>query len=178
MNVWKAVFPVFLLALPVLGQEKAVEVPKKIVEQMLEDGYEIEVNAAGTPGNLRAHPMELNRGGEPEILVRGIGKICGAANCVMWVYQKDADSYRLLLDAGSINRIEPQKSYTKGYRDLMTVMHGSAWESDLVLYKFDGEEYRMDSCFYRTYQYEDEDGTLREWEEPKITKVECEVDCC
>jgi len=181
MNAWKAVALVCSLALSeqaASGAEPRVEVPEKIVDQLLEDGYEIEVGGAGTASNLEAHPIELNRGGEPELRVHGLGRICGAANCVNWVYQKDADGYRLLLDAGSINRIEPQKSYTKGYRDLMAVMHGSAWESDLTLYKFNGEEYERDSCFYRTYQYEDSDGTLREWEEPQITKVECEVDCC
>lgn len=174
MNAWKAVSLVFWLALPVAGSE----VPKEIVDQLLEDGYELEVSAAGTTSNLEAHPIELNRGGEPELRVHGLGKICGAANCMTWVYQRDAGDYRLLLDAGSVNRIEPQSSFTKGYRDLMAVMHGSAWESDLTLYKFNGEEYERDSCFYRTYQYADSDGTLREWAEPKITRVECFEECC
>jgi hypothetical protein len=189
MNVWKALFLVFWLALPVSlasGQEQVadsgtksrVEVPKKIVEQLLEDGYEVEVSAAGTASNLEAHPIELNRGGEPALRVHGLGEICGAANCMTWVYQKDASGYRLLLDAGYVDRIEPQKSYTRGYRDLMAVVHGSAWESDLILYKFNGEEYQRDSCFFRTFRYEDRHGTLREWEEPKTTRIDCHEECC
>ncbi|MEA2559087.1 MAG: hypothetical protein QOH06_591 [Acidobacteriota bacterium] len=189
MNVWKAVFLVFWLALTVpraWGQEQVagsgtksrVEVPKEIVEQLLEYGYELEVSAAGTASNVAADPIEVKRGGEPALRVHGLGKVCGAANCVTWVYEKTANGYRLLLEAGSINRIEIQRSYTKGYRDLMAVMHGSAWQSDLTLYKFDGERYQRDSCFHRTYQYEDRHGTLREWKKPKITRVECEVECC
>lgn len=161
---------------PAAGQQDlAIEVPKEIVAQLLEEGYELEVSAAGTASNLEAHSMELNRGGERELRVHGLGiGICGAANCVTWVYQKAGNGYRRLLDAGSVNRIELQRSWTKGYRDLMTVLHGSAWESYLTLYRFDGERYQRDSCFFRTYQYEDRHGSLREWKRPKITKVECD----
>ena len=178
MNAWKVMPVVLWLALPALGEER-VAVPKEIVAQLVEFGYELEVDAAGTASDLEAHPIELNRNGEPELRVHGLGPgICGAANCVTWVYQKTANGYRLLLESGCVNRIEPQESYTKGYRDLMVVRHGSAWEADLILYKFDGESYREAECFFRTYQYEDKDGNLREWEEPKTTRVECEVDCC
>jgi hypothetical protein len=187
MKAWKVVPVVFWLALPASlasGQEEAAgsKVPEGIVEQLVEDGYayELEVDAAGRVSNLEAHPVELNRGGEPELRVHGLGiRLCGAANCPTWIFQKDEDGYRLLLDVGSINRIEPQGSYTKGYRDLMAVLHGSAWESDLTLYKFDGEGYRRDSCYFRTYQYEDEHGTLREWKKPRVTRVECGAEeCC
>jgi hypothetical protein len=123
--------------------------------------------------------MELDRRGEPELWVHGLGiKVCGAANCATWVYQKAAGGYRLLLDAGNVNRIELQRSYTKGYRDLMVVVHGSAWESNLILYKFDGEEYQQDSCFLRTDRYEDSHGSLRELKRPKVSRIDCEVERC
>jgi hypothetical protein len=181
MNAWKVVSLVFWLALPVAlaGQEQTrVEVPKEIVKDLLEIGYQVEISAAGTASNLEAHPIELTPGGETGLRVHGLGRICGATNCVTWVYQKAANGYRMLLEAGSINRIEPQASYTKGYRDLMAVKHGSAWASDLVLYKFDGQYYQQDGCFHRTYQYEDSHGNMREWEEPKITKTDCSGECC
>ena len=178
MNAWKVMSLVLWLALPALAEER-VEVPKEIVEELTELGYELEVDAAGTASDLEAHPIKLNRDGEPELRVHGLGPgICGAANCVTWVFQKTANGYRLLLDAGSINRIEPQRSYTKGYRDLMVIIHGSAWESNLILYKFDGEYYNQAKRYFRTYQYEDKDGILREWKEPKTTRIACDVDCC
>ncbi len=152
----------------------ATEVPVEIVTQLRAEGYEIELNATGTASDLVAAPIALNRDAEPELRVHGIGPtICGMANCITWIYQKVGSSYKLLLEAGSINRIELQKSFSKGYRDIMTVMHGSAWESDLKLYKFDGKRYQLVGCFFRTYQYEDRHGTMREWKRPRITRSEC-----
>jgi hypothetical protein len=183
MNAWKAVFLVVWLVLPVSpasGQEETpVEVPKEVVNDLLELGNEIEVGAAGTAGDLEALSIQLNRGGEPELLVKGLGgEKCDEANCQTWVYHKAADGYRLLLAAGWVNRIEPQTSYTKGYRDLLVVIQESAWESTLFLYKFDGEYYHQSRCYLQTYRYEDRDGTLREWKTPKTTRIECDVDCC
>jgi len=183
MNAWKAVSLVVWLVLPVSpasGQEEApVEVPKEIVNHLLEIGNAIEVGAAGTASDLEALSIQLNRGGEPELLVKGLGvEKCDEANCETWVYHKAADGYRLLLAAGWVSRIEPQTSYTKGYRDLMVVIQESAWESTLFLYKFDGEYYHQSRCFLRTYRYEDRNGTLREWKTPKTTRIECDVDCC
>jgi hypothetical protein len=153
----------------------ATGVPVEIVARLRAEGYEIELNASGVASNLVAEPIALNRDTEPELKVHGIGPtICGMANCITWVYQKVGGNYKLLLEAGSINRIELQKSFSKGYRDIMTVMHGSAWESDLKLYKFDGNRYQLVGCFFRTYQYEDRHGTMREWKRPRITSRECD----
>ncbi|HXU34704.1 MAG TPA: hypothetical protein VN851_29345 [Thermoanaerobaculia bacterium] len=161
------------------AQQAVIEVPRKIVAELraAEDEEEIwiEVNADGTAKNLTAEPLELNGDAEPELWVRAIGSPpCGAANCPNWMYRKIAGGYELLLAAASINRIEVQKSSTLGYRDVMTAMHGSAWESSLTLYKFDGKRYRRKACFERTYQYKDAKGELREWKKPRITKTECE----
>jgi hypothetical protein len=91
---------------------------------------------------LTAYPVNLNRDGRPEIVVHGINEICGANNCYTWIFQKVGNGYRMLLDAGFIQQIEPQRKYTKGYCDVIGSMHGSAWDSDLTLYKFDGRKYR------------------------------------
>jgi hypothetical protein len=53
---------------------------------------------------------------------------------------------------------------------------GSAWDSDLRLYKFDGREYRRVGCFFRTYHYRDRHGHMRELKRARITPVACQPD--
>lgn len=159
-------------------RHRPIEVPKKIVRQLMndEDLRElIKLRGDGSAENLVAYLINLNRNGEPELVVHGIGiGICGAANCVNWIFRKGGNEYQMLLDAGSIQDIEPQKTSTNGYRDIITSMHGSAWDSDLILYKYDGEQYQRVGCFFRTYRYQDRRGRMREWKSPQITRAKCE----
>ena len=111
-------------ARPASGQEeRTVEVPKEIVRQLLsgDEGLRkyVRVRPDGTAENLVAVPLELNGGGEPELEVHGTGSICGAQNCVAWVFRKTARGYEMLLDADSVQTVKPQKTSTRGYRDII-----------------------------------------------------------
>ena len=168
-----------VLLKPVVAQKRrTVEVPKEIVQQLINDKELkelIKLRPGGSAENLVAEPIDLNDDGKPELEVHGIGSgICGAANCVTWIYRKTANGYQMLLDADIIQRVEPQKTFTKGYRDIITSMHGSAWDSDLTLYKFDGKQYRRMGCYFRTYRYKDKRGSYHESKRPKITRAKCE----
>ena len=169
----------FLLAVKSFAaqQRRTIEVPKEIVEQLMQDEELrklIHLGENGRADNLVAEPVELNRDGKPELKVHGIGDICGAANCETWIFRKVGNKYQMLLDAGSIQRIELQKTFSHGYRDLIASMHGSACDSDLTLYKFDGQKYQRVTCFFRTYRYPDRRGQMREWKQAKISRRECE----
>src|SRR5687767_11279057 len=139
---------------PALAQNRrTVEVPTEIVQQLMkgEDREFIQLKPDGNAGNLVAEPIDLNKDGKPELWVHGIGpSICGAANCVTWIFRKAVSGYQMLLDAGTIQQIEPQKTITNGYRDIIASMHGSAWDSGLTLYKFDGKQYQQAGCYFRT----------------------------
>jgi hypothetical protein len=170
-----------VLRSPVVAQKgRTVEVPKEIVQQLIKDQELkefIQLRPDGSAENLVAEPLDLDRDGKPELEVHGIGPgICGAANCVTWIYRKAANEYQMLLDAGSIQRVEPQNTFTKDYRDIITSMHGSAWDSDLTLYKFDGKQYQRVGCFFRTYRYKDKRGNYRESKLPIITRAKCELE--
>ena len=52
-------------------------------------------------------------------------------------------------------------------------MHGSAWDSGLTLYKFDGRRYRRVACYQRTYRYRDRRGNFRELRRPRVTPEKC-----
>jgi hypothetical protein len=163
-----------------LAQERRpLVVPRQIVEQLIKDtalAAFVQRRADGTAANLIAEPVDLNRDGIRAFEVHGIGSICGANNCVTWIYRRTGSGYERLLAAGSIQTVEPQPTVSSGYRDVMTTKHGSAWDADLTLYKFDGRAYRRTGCFFRTYHCLDRHGQMRELKRPRITPVTCEPD--
>jgi hypothetical protein len=163
-----------------LAQERQnLVVPRQIVEQLIKDtvlAQFVQRRGDGTAVNLIAEPVDLNRDGIPELEVHGIGSICGINNCVTWIYRRMGRRYERLLAAGGIQTVELQPTVNNGYHDIITAKHGSAWDSDLTLYKFDGREYRRTGCFFRTYHYLDTHGQLRELKRPRITPVTCAPD--
>jgi hypothetical protein len=174
-------FACLLLALivrPAVAQkDRTVDVPKEIVQQLVKDEELkefIQLKPDGGAENLVAKPIDLDPDGIPELQVHEIGSICGAANCVTWIHRKAGACYQLLLDAGTIQDIQPQKTFTHDYRDIMTSTHGSAWDSGLELYKFDGKQYRRVAMLLPYISYKDKRGNYREWKRPRITRAKCE----
>lgn len=168
-----------ILSCSVLAQgKKEVQVPKEIIEQIKRDPNlkdAIELDANGKALNLVASKLAISRTGTPVLYVHGINSICGAANCVTWLFRKSGKRYEMILDAGSVQQLIPQKSFTKGYRDIMSSKHGSAFESYLILHKFDGKQYRPSTCFFSTGEYEeDQQGNFRKWKKPIITRTKCD----
>lgn len=122
---------------------------------------------------LIAEPLDLNGDGVPELVIRGRNAICGANNCVAWVYGRTATGYTRLMDAGSIQHLEPQRPRRHGYRDVMTSMHGSAWDGTLTLFRFDGRRYRRTRCFAYTHRVVDAQGRVRDLEQRRVTPTPC-----
>ena len=181
--ITRAVVSAICIALTILPASafaqtrRRVAVPRQIVEQLIRDtalAQLVQLRKDGSAANLVAEPLDLNGDGIPELEVHGINSICGANNCVTWIYRRTASGYERLLAAGSIQTVELQPTVSYGYRNIITAMHGSAWDSDLRLYKFDGREYRRTSCFKRTYRDRDRHGHMRELARPRTTPVTCE----
>jgi hypothetical protein len=179
---WKPLrlFAHLLVIIPQGGaaqERRTVEVPREIVRQLAIDGDLkdlIVLKRDGRAENLVAQYVELNRDGRPELIVHGINSpICGAANCDHWIYRKTPKGYGLLLEAGAVQQVLPQKTFTNGYRDVMTSMHGSAFDSELALYKFDGKQYQLRRCYYRTYRSRDKFGNFHDLKRPIITPLKC-----
>ena len=171
-------FSAFINPFVLAQQSKEIHAPKAVVKQLLKNeelAWQIKLDADGNAVNLVAAKLNLKQNTKSEFLaVRGINsEICGANNCVAWIYKKTQNKYRLLLDAGAISGFEVQKSVTKGYRDVIARGHSSAWESVLALYKFDGKKYRLSQCYNRNYSYLDKDGKLQEVKRPIVKQVKC-----
>ncbi len=122
---------------------------------------------------LRAEPLDLNRDGVPELVIHGIQRLCGASNCIKWIYRRTSAGYERLLVAWGTQTLEPLTSTTHGYRDLRKWQHGSAWDSGVTLYKFDGRRYRQDRCFHYSYSYLDAHDERHELKRPRITPASC-----
>ncbi|MFQ5818341.1 MAG: hypothetical protein ACE5H2_10375, partial [Terriglobia bacterium] len=88
-------------------------------------------------------------------------------NCPLWIYHKAASGYRLLLRADDVQTFELKTSSTNGFRDLETRMHGSAYDSEVHLYKFTGSIYEPKECFEVSYSYLDSSGRLHVRKRPK-----------
>jgi hypothetical protein len=104
--------------------------------------------------NYVAAPLYLHHGTET-ILVegRGLGP-CGASNCQAYILEKRGETYRLLLDTDVIQQAQVLKSVTKGYHDIQTSRHGSAFLSGLAIYRYDGHQYKLTDCFSKQYDFD------------------------
>ena len=184
-GVWKgqsvlAVMVAALLPASAFGQahvRRTVAVPRQIIQQLQqnssEEGELSDLYRDSLVAYLVAEPLDLNRDGIPELVIRGRNKICGANNCVAWIYRRTTTGYERLLSTGAIQRIEPQATMSHGYRDVMTWMHGSAWDGDLTLYTFDGQRYRRVQCFTYTFRYFDAHGEMHELDRQRTTPAVC-----
>jgi len=123
---------------------------------------------------LRAKPrwVDLSSRAGRELIVAAADP-CNCSptgNCLFWVLRKNGTGFDVLLETDLVHSYSVKNSRTNGYRDLMTASHGSAYQSGLTLYKFDGKEYNASECMNREYELQ-EDGSVAK--KPTITKVDC-----
>jgi hypothetical protein len=112
--------------------------------------------------NYLAAPLYLSEH-QDTILVEGRGSgVCGAANCPAYILEKRGHTYRLLLDAEEVQQVHVLNSMTKGYHDIQTNWHGSASLSGIVIYRYDGNNYKATDCFSKQYYLEalDDNGDI------------------
>lgn len=159
---------------------KTTPAPREIVEDLLRDTMWIEMPAPpidSVAPDVVAAPLDLNGDGVPELEVHAINHLCHSnANCPTWIYGRVGSRYQRLLNPWNIAWLEIKKTSTHGYRDIVAYRHGSAWRSDLTLYKFDGREYQRSACFTRNDGFLDRHGEFRELKKPRITRVACDPD--
>jgi hypothetical protein len=151
-----------------------------IVEQMREDGLEDDsANGHLSDEQLRDMAAEtrvafvdLTGHGRNEVIVQAGGEKSGCSptgNCPLWVLRRQRDGYHVVLDAGSAQNFTIQPHRTNGFNDLVLSMHGSATESGLTLYKFNGSSYDDVACYDENSEAADESGQFHHLKEPRVT---------
>ena len=115
--------------------------------------------------------VDLAEDGRNEVVAQGRSEdACSpTGNCPFWILRRGRDGYRVILDADSTQTFTIQPNQTNGFHDVVLSMHGSAFESQLTLFKFDGSAYEPVSCYSANWEIVDRDGTWHELKEPRIT---------
>ena len=99
---------------------------------------------------------------------------CGVTgNCVFWVLERRGKGFRVLLEREMVRGFGVEPSRSNGYRDILTSSHDSITLEGLVLYKFDGKQYRATDCASVEYEIK-EDGSAAG--PPKLTRTKCGAD--
>ena len=153
---------------------------KKIIERE----YDLERNddySSNSQEVAIAYLTDANGNGTKELALRTGCAIVG--NCEFWLFQKSGKSYKIILEAQMVQRFRFLRNKTNRYFDLETIAHGSSRSGGIAIYKFDGNEYKIDKCF--GYEYEvvtkkngesvySEDGQIVTKDKPTLTSASCE----
>ena len=90
-----------------------------------------------------------------QILIKGSGIcLCGAQNCLFWIYRQTGNRYELILNGTGSTKVSAGQKSAKGYRDVVSESHASANETILRTYRYDGSQYQLERCVNRAY-YDD-----------------------
>jgi hypothetical protein len=154
--------------------------------QLVERAFKIDETAEGERERVRkavplahlfcAEPIVLNRQGGRGLLIHMADvadSFGGMYSYPIWVYQRTAKGYDLLLEdmAGYLAPIIGLKTFTNGYRDIRTQNRNGATEHEITIFKFDGKRYRPGVCITETYL-----GKKRGRERFKYARHKCESD--
>jgi hypothetical protein len=129
------------------------------IEADLEEGMSIE------DARFRLDRFDLNGDGVQEYFVVGFCSAVG--NCDLWVLRKTRQGYAQLLIGPTAQVICTRRTRTNGYLDLEVSRHGSAFDSSVTVYKFDGEKYKEAEGYDLRWEYDDKTGKTRQVEGPR-----------
>ena|ERR1051326_3090082 len=110
-------------------------------------------------------------GEETRLLIRGSGQfLCSpTGNCPYWIFRKTANGYAQEIE-GSAQAITVKKGNSK-FPELLSQQHGSATDSELRLYEFDGTAYHLTKCMDQSYS--DPNDIARTLDKPILTEILC-----
>ncbi len=99
---------------------------------------------------------------------------CAAVgNCGASVYRATRGGFKLVLVADNVQTLRARRASSKGLRDLEAGRHGSAFDGDRYVYRFDGREYRRVRCMMYSYRFVDARGNEHIRRRPKLTPEKC-----
>jgi hypothetical protein len=157
---------------------------KWLKNQRIEEYINLERNdewAANSEHDARTKLIDVNAGGKNELALQ---TGCAAVgNCEFWLFEKTKNSYKIILSINMVQQFKLKRNKSNGYFDLETKAHGSATSGGIAIYKFAGNEYKINKCF--GYEYEPlrkkggetlytKDGQLILKDKPTLTPASCE----
>lgn len=111
----------------------------------------------------RIRAVDLSGDGIREFAAQSSGdQSCSpTGNCDFWILRQDRDKYSVM------------PTVTNGFHDIVLGQHGSATETGLTLYRFDGSRYRRVSCYDASWTALGKDGEYHDLKEPRVTPSIC-----
>ncbi len=172
------IFGLALLPLNSLASSgTGVPVPDAIVQILRQTNVNVnDLKSEDISGSFEAFPVKLSSTGAAGVVVVGTSEsgFCGATgNCSFWVFMSTASGYRLVLDAGLAQSWRLVWSKNAQSADIQTQTHGSATETDYVLYRYSGTRYRPIRCWRELYAGLDGQGNKVTFDPPMTVATEC-----
>lgn len=88
--------------------------------------------------------------GRLQVLVEGPQLFCGAnGNCSYWIFTRQHDQLHLVLDAAGSFHVKTTS--TRGFHDVVTSWHMSAYEGVFTVYRWNGTKYGRTDCYSVKY---------------------------
>jgi hypothetical protein len=121
--------------------------------------------------------VDLTGDNSREYLAKGAGNfLCSpTGNCESWVFRQNGDKYSTILHRTATQTFTIQPTITNGFHDLVLGQHGSATDSGLTLYRYDGAKYRRVACYDADLSFLGKDGEYHTREEPRLTPTICTI---
>jgi len=141
-----------------------------VASQISEIDFESEEDRKKAPAKARFKYVDLDGDGASEVIVQsGDETTCSpTGNCAFWVFRRRGNSYIPLLDAGA-QTFTIQQSRTHGLHDIVLALHGSAFQSEVRIYRFDGESYQPGECYDAEWSHSGSDGESQGLKSPQLT---------
>lgn len=136
--------------------------PPKI-EAALKVIHESEEHGLNEPG-LRVEEFDLNGDGRLEYFAEDFCSPTG--NCGFWILEERKGSAHELLATDLVQVVCVRYTKSNGYRDIQLSSHGSAFDSEVRVFRFDGRKYEESERFDVRHEYDDKTGKWRQVEEP------------
>jgi hypothetical protein len=126
--------------------------PNALLEILDKDDRDCVVTNGGLGKAVHVQSIQLAADRSSQILVRGSGLcLCGAQNCLFWIYRRTGNRYELLLRGTGSTKVRAGQKSANGYREVISESHASANETILRTYRYDGSQFQLERCVSRAY---------------------------
>jgi hypothetical protein len=125
----------------------------------------------------RIKAVDLSGQGTREFVAQSVGdQSCSpTGNCEFWVLRQNGDKYSVILHRIATQTFAIQPTLTNGLHDLVLGQHGSATDTELTLYRFDGSKYRRVACYDANWEILGKDGEYHQLKKPRMTPTICQI---
>jgi hypothetical protein len=119
-------------------------------------------------GGASVTMIQLGPPNEHDLVVTDQSGCSPTGNCPILLLRPDDDHYHVILEA-TAQSFTTHPNQAHGFREIVFRMHGSATESTVREYRFDGKRYIRSSCYNEIYAVLNRDGNLQELSKPRTT---------